>query len=98
MSCFMSRNGISCWSWKTKLFGIILSICRHGEAERAPSLVGVCCCTWGLIIFPLTWSFIKCLREAAEAEVQLLPGLPAGEGSSHCCIRLSAELLLKLDK
>lgn len=72
----MSGNGISCWSWKTKLFGIIVSMVRHGEAERTPSLAGVCCCTRGLIIFPLACPFIKCLKEAAEAEVQLLPGAP----------------------
>lgn len=78
--------------------GLLLSIGRHGEAERTPSLVGVCCCAWGLFIFLLTWSFFECLKEAAEAEVQLLPGVPAEKGSSRRRVCLLAVLLLKLDK
>lgn len=88
----------SFWNKKTKLFGIIVSGGRHGKAERSPSLVGLCCCIWGLTVFLLTWSFIECLKEAAETVAKLLHSVPAEKGSSRRCICLFAMLVSKLGK
>lgn len=95
------------YKWKCHFFfvleqenkaGIIVSGDRHGKAERSLSLVGLCCCIWGLTVFLLTWSFIECLKEAAETVAKLLHSVPAEKGSSRRCICLFAMLVWKLGK
>lgn len=52
----------------------------------------------GCDYFVLTWSFIKCLKEAAQTVVKLLHCVPVEEGSSRHRICLFAALVGELDK